>query len=79
MNPTYLCDSHTAWTQSALHCSEEKLSLVTTYRGGKIVLREGITCARPHTKKWHLQEFSQVCTPRADFPAGICRARGWRL
>lgn len=36
------------------------------------MLREGMTCARSHTQKWHLQDFNQVCLPRADVPAGSC-------
>lgn len=61
------------------HRREEKLSLVTTYRGGKSVLREGMTCARSYTKKWHPQDFNQVRLPRADFAEGSCWARVSRL
>lgn len=37
------------------------------------MLREGMSCARSHTKKWCLEDFNQVRLPRADFPAGS----GW--
>lgn len=57
------------------HYREEKLGLVTTYRGRTSVPREGVTSARSHTKEWHLQDFNQVRLPRADFPAGSCWAR----
>lgn len=36
------------------------------------MLREGMTCARSHTKKWHRQDFNQVRLPRADFPERSC-------
>lgn len=32
------------------------------------MLTEGITCARPHTKKWHLQGFNQVHLPSGQLP-----------
>lgn len=43
------------------------------------MLREGMTCARSYTKKWHPQDFNQVRLPRADFAAGSCWARVSRL
>lgn len=38
------------------------------------MLREGMTCARSHTRKWHRQDFNQVRLLRADFPEGSCWA-----